>query len=506
MQLLRTLSFIVFLCSTAQANTVRNVPSLILAVQGESRSFMAQLIGGGADVNAINVRGYTAAHYAVLRNNLPALELLLANGADPNLADNDGNRLLDLWHEHENKEMLELLHNAGAKPSFTKVEGQQLALLPPLPKDKVESQDLFQAAANNDRAAAESLLAEGAHAKAKNAEGKAPFNIAAEAEHGALAAILLQAAAGVNGIDEQGWTPLMWAITYDDWDLVRALISAGGNIHAGRGKDALDIAKLMESEAKLVEVFVAEKGADVPFGYHGETALMQAAWQGHTEAVKLSIDRGTDCNIQSEDGRTALMRAAWEGHTEAVKFLIDHGADLDIQSEDGRTALMRAAGRGHVEAAKFLIDHGADLDIQSEDGFTALMIAARQERADVVEFLIDHGADLHIQSENGTTALMLAAREGDTDIAKLLIDGGADLDVQSENGITALMLTVFQMRVDVVELLIDRGADLDLRNHEGKTALNISEEYCHFHVSNFNRSSYFKIRDMLHSAQKQQER
>ena len=312
MQLLRTLSFSIFLCSTAQANTVRNVPPIILAVRGESMSFMGQLIRGGVDVNAIDVRGYTAAHYAVVSNNFPALELLLSNGADPDLGDNDGNRLLDLWHEHENKEMLTLLQDAGVKSSL------EINLPPPRvdkvtpPANKTESTDLFQAAANNDRVVAERLLADGADTKTKNAAGKTPFNIAAEAEHGALAAILLQAVAGINGRDEKGWTPLMWAIAYDDWDLGHALIRAGGDIYAGRRQNALDIAKLMESEAKLVEVFVAEKGADVPFGYHGETALMRAAWEGHTEAIKLSIDRGTDCNIQSEDGRTALMRAAWE--------------------------------------------------------------------------------------------------------------------------------------------------------------------------------------------------
>ena len=45
-----------------------------------------------------------AAHYAVLRGNLPALELLLNNGADINLTDNDGNTPLDLCARAQERE------------------------------------------------------------------------------------------------------------------------------------------------------------------------------------------------------------------------------------------------------------------------------------------------------------------------------------------------------------------------------------------------------------------
>ena len=190
----------IVLSSTTQASVVCT-PPLIQAVQSERMSFVIQLIRGGVDINAINAIGRTAVHYAVKMNNLPALELLLDNGADLNLTDSAGNTPLDLWHEHKNKDMLALLHDAGAKPSFTKIEEQQPIISPttdivPSPENKGESQDLWHAAASNDVAAAKSLLAEGADTKAKNAEGKTPFEVAAEAEHAAVTALLLKATAG----------------------------------------------------------------------------------------------------------------------------------------------------------------------------------------------------------------------------------------------------------------------------------------------------------------------
>ena len=39
-------------------------------------------------------------------------------------------------------------------------------------------------------------------------QGKVPFDIAVEAEHYALAAILAKAAGGINGKDKKGWRPL----------------------------------------------------------------------------------------------------------------------------------------------------------------------------------------------------------------------------------------------------------------------------------------------------------
>ena len=230
-----------------------------------------QLINGGAQVNAIDVLGRTAAHYAVTRNNRKALKLLLDNSADANLADNDGNTPLDMWHKHENKKMLKLLHAAGAKPSFTftDVEEQQSVISSAIDttpsstelssEDKVERQDLWQDAANNDRASAERLLAAGADAKAQNDAGKVPFDIAVEAEHYALAAILMKAAVGINGKDKKSWTPLHWAVSGDAWDLVREFIREGADISAGRRQSIFDVAKLMKSETKLIEVFIDEK-------------------------------------------------------------------------------------------------------------------------------------------------------------------------------------------------------------------------------------------------------
>ena len=143
---------------------------------------------------------------------------------------------------------------------------------------------------------------------------------------------------------------------------MREFIAAGADLNAGRRQNALDIAELMESKAKLLEIFTAEKGIDAAVRKYGVTALMLAAREGKTEIVKLLLDR--DANIESKDnwGNTALSLAAWEGKTKTVALLLKHGANIEAQNKYGWTALMRAAWSGRTEIAKLLLEHGANIE------------------------------------------------------------------------------------------------------------------------------------------------
>jgi len=76
--------------------------------------------------------------------------------------------------------------------------------------------------------------------------------------------------------------------------------------------------------------------------------------QRHEDYRSCLVDKGADVNSASRAGWTALMSAAWEGHTEVVKLLLQKGADRRPMNGRGETALSLAESAGNREAAALL--------------------------------------------------------------------------------------------------------------------------------------------------------
>ena len=496
--------------SRVSSSVVQKVKSALASNKPEL--VLKHLRDNGLSINSqLTDQHETVLHLAAQLGKLQAAEMFLAQQGGGvtrvNVRDRKGKTPLAYAQANGHTDLAELLQ------TYTQAE---LAGL----QNTTKPQDLFAAAADNDRAGVERLLAEGADVRERKKHGhtaymqlgfKTPFHLAFEAEHYSLAAFLLREAQGINGLDEQGWTPLMLAIMADDWDMVRELIKDGADVFAGyRGspmQNALAVAQMMKSEAQLVDIFVEEKGANGVVHTYSKTwpFIILASDRGHTEVVKLLLEQGAELDSE-EIMRLAMLRNDWKRILTLIEdeaklidvFIAAKGVDGTIGTS-GDTLLTLAAKGGHTEIAKRLIDRGADFDVQISDeisdGKTALMLAAWQGHIETVKLLIDRGADLDIIDNYGMTALRRAANEGHTEIVKLLIDRGADLDIIDNYGMTALRRAIKEGHTEIVKLLIDRGADFDITDNYGMTALDI--------VFNKYNNIKPKIRDMLRCAQEQ---
>ncbi len=138
----------------------------------------------------------------------------------------------------------------------------------------------------------------------------------------------------------------------------------------------------------------------------GETALIMASVQGHTDTVKLLLERGAEIETRDEGRVTALMWAALGGHIDSVRALLEAGAAVQRAS-----ALWLAALGGHTDSVRALLEAGAQV------GDAALIGAALGGHTDSVRALLEAGAQVNPTDwYRDKTALMGAAEAGDAPI------------------------------------------------------------------------------------------
>uniref|UniRef100_A0A8C2IQP0 Ankyrin repeat and BTB (POZ) domain containing 2b n=1 Tax=Cyprinus carpio TaxID=7962 RepID=A0A8C2IQP0_CYPCA len=176
---------------------------------------------------------------------------------------------------------------------------------------------------------------------------------------------------GVNSMDDQGMTPLMYACSAGDEALVQMLIDAGAN---------LDVTLLLDAGANV-------EGAAIRNGQESnvETPLQLASAAGNYEMVSLLLLRGADPLLRSQDGNAltsslyedmnCFSHAAAHGHRNVLRKLLSQPQKVredvlsleEILAEgvEAETQLCKARLKALQEASFYSAEHGY-LDVTME--------------------------------------------------------------------------------------------------------------------------------------------
>src|SRR3989304_6756723 len=130
----------------------------------------------------------------------------------------------------------------------------------------------------------------------------------------------------------------------------RVLVAVLALLLAGCASASKPLAQAaLNGDTATVQALLAQGARVNGRGPAGITPLMLAAQRGPPETVGALLEAKADVNAsrgKPEEGRTALIDAAWGGHTEVVRLLLARGANANAQAESGATALTAGALRG----------------------------------------------------------------------------------------------------------------------------------------------------------------
>lgn len=422
------------------------------AAEHGDRARVQALLEERADVNAPQVDGMTALHWAAYLDDLQTARLLVEAGANVRARSRYAVEPLSLACTNGNAALVELLLEAGADPN-TALRGGETALMTAARTGKLEP--------------VAALLSRGAEVNAREAHGQTALHWAAAEGHADVVRALLAAGAELEPPLPSGFTPLLFAAREGRLGAVRALLEAGADVN-----EALEPRK---------------SGSKAP--RRGTSPLLLAVENGHFELAVALLVAGADPNDQ-RSGLTALhvlpsVRKTGRGDDEAgdpppagsgslgsldfVSALVAHGADINARLAQG------SSGPGKL----------------GRKGATPFLMASMTADAPLLRRLLELGADPLLPNAEGSTPLMAAAglgtlapgEEAGTELevleaVELLLAHGGDVNAVDQNGETALHGAAYKNLPAVVALLAARGARVEVwnrPNRHGWTPLSIAQ-------------------------------
>ena len=235
---------------------------------------------------------------------------------------------------------------------------------------------------------------------------------------------------------------------------------------------------------------------DVQERTYGQTPLMYACRNGHSDVAWILLQNGASISSVSERGRTALFEAILAGQEDTVQALLNYDVknqELNINArqvqQSDRTALMLAIREhyltGMAEIVTCLLNHPKiDVNLQDLDGHTALIIAASNNFTEAVHALVER-PELRInlvEKKVGRSALMYAASGDHPEMAEKLLENGANPEMKDVDGNTALILAATYGCTSVVEMFCRKGSGLHDTDETGRGAIHRASVGGHLQV------------------------
>ena len=242
------------------------------------------LINADCKINGSNDEGETQLFFAIRRNDIAHVELLLMNNADANFQDRQGNTpsLYILFKESRGDINLS--------------------------NDRDMSTLLFDAVLKNNPAFVKLLLEHRTNSSIQDSWGHTPLHKAIIKEFSDISEMLIKSGCNVNLTDNSGTTPLHCSVIVKSTAIVSLLLAS-------------------YADANIQDT-------------SGNTPLHLSISKGFSEIAQLLIGAACNTNLRNQRGETPLHSAVRENNTTVVRHLLKSEADTNIQDQRGNTLVL----------------------------------------------------------------------------------------------------------------------------------------------------------------------
>lgn len=179
----------------------------------------------------------------------------------------------------------------------------------------------------------------------------------------------------VNVPNTFGDTPLIWAVTYNDPDLLRELLEKGADVHHKGSRNRTALHWAARSKDTTLMILLLDAGAKVQaIDDRFQTPLMKAAAVNNFPGVRELLGAGAKANRKDVNGETAMHIAVRENASAVIDMLVATGASVEILSKEGYSPMSLALklDRKSLFLTKTVKSHYTNIENQLRDQYQTI--------------------------------------------------------------------------------------------------------------------------------------
>jgi ankyrin len=290
----------------------------------------------------------------------------------------------------------------------------------------------------------------------------------------------------LNQPDNNGETPLQWAVSLRRPEMVKALLKAGARPDVADRYQQTPLFKAAETGQTQVAGLLLQYGARVDYPDQiGVTPLEQACLYDHPELVRLLLKHGAY-------PQKAVVQACTFGSERCLKLLLQAGAQPGALESDGNSPVHLAAQCGSLACLELLLKSGWPPNLKNKAGQTPLELALLRRQQPLAARLAEltplTPGLLKTAVEVGNLTIVeravqldpallpVAAESGQAEVMKYLLQRGLAVDSRDSQGLTAYLAAAQHGRRDLMEMALAQGANPDLKDRQGLGAVELLEQ------------------------------